>query len=335
MHRNDITEEEAKQILELYQYNNYQKVAHIIHRGKNVIKRFLIENKVFRTFEEEQARASAARKQTCIQKYGCENPAQSKIVQEKRKQTCLEKYGVEYGFQYEEIKEKIKYSTLEHYGVKNISQSKEIKQKKENTRLSNLSEEAIARIKFNKLTIYEKYGVDSGMDKDEFYKWRRKQTIKQKYGVDYNWQIPAVKEKIRTTCLQKYGKLNFGHKRLYKFNNEHFDSFPELCFYMYYIQNNIEIKHEPVSLRYIFEDKAHFYTPDFMINEILYELKGNHLVDDSGNWVCPFDRSLDKLVQAKQQCAIKNKVKILYTEDYQKYIDWFYKNGYKREDFIV
>ena len=36
------------------------------------------------------------RKETCIKKYGVENPMQLDIVKEKSKQTCLKNYGCEY-----------------------------------------------------------------------------------------------------------------------------------------------------------------------------------------------------------------------------------------------
>ena len=39
--------------------------------------------------------------------------------------------------------------------------------------------------------------------------------------------------------------------------------------------------------------------------------------------------------KAKYNCAIENNVRILYTNDYLKYINWFYKNGYVKDDYIV
>lgn len=45
--------------------------------------------------------------------------------------------------------------------------------------------------------------------------------------------------------------------------------------------------------------------------------------------------NVDKIMLLKYQCALDNEIIILYSKDYQKYIDWFYKNGYKKEDFIV
>ena len=82
------------------------------------------------------------RKQTCLEKYGVENPNQCKEIKEKSKQTCLEKYGVENPFASEKIKKQIKQTCLEKYGVEYSGQNEEVKSKAKNT------------LKF-------KYGVDS------------------------------------------------------------------------------------------------------------------------------------------------------------------------------
>ncbi len=37
---------------------------------------------------------------------------------------------------------------------------------------------------------------------------------------------------------------------------------------------------------------------------------------------------------AKYKCMRSNNVTILTQKDYKKYVDWFYKNGYKLEDFM-
>lgn len=41
----------------------------------------------------------------------------------------------------------------------------------------------------------------------------------------------------------------------------------------------------------------------------------------------PYDHSQDEEYEAKRQCAIDNGVKILYNDDYEKYVDWFYGSG--------
>ena len=160
-------------------------------------------------------------------------------------------------------------------------------------------------------------------------------------------------EKTEQTNLQKYGaKYYVGSKKYkddifffyctyhapsYKFicNNHYFDSFPELCFYLYHITNNIEIKREPVELKFTLNNKVYSYYPDFQVGDKLYEIKGNQFLTEDGKWQCPFDHTKDALFEAKHQCAIKNNVIILYDKDYQKYLDWFEAHGYQKEDFLV
>ena len=51
-------------------------------------------------------------KQTCLKKYGIDNPAKVNEFKEKSKQTCLERYGTEHTFQSEHFKEKSKETCL-------------------------------------------------------------------------------------------------------------------------------------------------------------------------------------------------------------------------------
>ena len=69
-------------------------------------------------------------KETCKERYGVENPSQSKEIQEKKKDTCLKNHGVDCGLK---LKDKIKETCKERYGVENPSQSKEIQEKKKDT----------------------------------------------------------------------------------------------------------------------------------------------------------------------------------------------------------
>lgn len=61
-------------------------------------------------------------KNTCLEKYGVENPFQSTEIKEKSKRTSLEKYGVEFPSKSELIKQKQKDTCLEKYGVENVFQ---------------------------------------------------------------------------------------------------------------------------------------------------------------------------------------------------------------------
>ena len=72
-------------------------------------------------------------KQTCLEKFGVENPFQSEEVKEKSKQTMLERHGFEYPMQSEDVKNKSKQTCLEKFGCEIPMQSEEVKKKSKQT----------------------------------------------------------------------------------------------------------------------------------------------------------------------------------------------------------
>ena len=72
-------------------------------------------------------------KETNITKYGVENVAQNKDVRAKIKNTTIKRYGYEYAITSDEIKDKQKATNLKKYGVENVSQNKEISNRIKNT----------------------------------------------------------------------------------------------------------------------------------------------------------------------------------------------------------
>ena len=75
------------------------------------------------------------RKQTCIERYGGENPFQSKDIQDKAKETIRHRYGVGNISSNEEIKDKKRKTFLEKYGVDNPSKLPEVREKAAETML--------------------------------------------------------------------------------------------------------------------------------------------------------------------------------------------------------
>lgn len=69
------------------------------------------------------------RKETCIVKYGVDNPMKDSKVQEVYKKSLLEKYNVENISKLEETKQKVEKTNLNKFGVKYQSQRKEVKDK--------------------------------------------------------------------------------------------------------------------------------------------------------------------------------------------------------------
>jgi len=74
---------------------------------------------------------------TNLNRYGVESPSKILEIREKVKKTNLERFGVEFCTQSSEIREKVKKTNLERFGVENPAQNPEIKEKSFQTQLAN------------------------------------------------------------------------------------------------------------------------------------------------------------------------------------------------------
>jgi len=148
------------------------------------------------------------KKQTCIDKYGVDNPAKSKEIKEKVKKTNLEKFGTEYPLQSETILEKFKSDFKEKWGVDNPSKVKEIREKANSTNVERFGSEYAMRnpeVKRSLSTYFmEKFGVDNPSKLKEVTD-KRKQTIFSKYGVESALKLKEFQEKSKQTNLERYG----------------------------------------------------------------------------------------------------------------------------------
>lgn len=243
------------------------------------------------------------RKLTCLEKFGVENPFQSEEKKEKIKQTCLERYGYENTAQVPEFIEKQKQTNIERYGVTCTLNTKENIKKKKKTWIKN-------------------YGVDN-LNKSKEIIEKRENTNIEKYGVKYYLQTEESKARSYQTKLEKYGDPFYSGNILYDYDSIFFRSKPELCFYIYHKDNNIPIIYEPMPyFEYECHNEKHFYKPDFLVEDKLYEIKGDKFFDENGILIDPYDRSKDDIAMAKQQCIIKNNVIILKYEQYKFYLDY-------------
>ena len=151
------------------------------------------------------------------------------------------------------------------------------------------------------------------------------------------YKVQDIQEKIKATCLKRYGVENYTqtsdfHTKVithYKFNNETFDSSWELAYWIYAKDHNIQIEHEPVRLSYSVNDKTYYYFPDFRINNQLLEIKGDHMCSNKkikdlwGNLGA-------KKLQAKIKCMQENNIKILNYSDIKFALDYI-KNNYGKK----
>ena len=69
--------------------------------------------------------------QTCLNKYGYENPSQVVVFKDKRKETMLERHGVEYYVLNKDFKDKSEETSMKNYGVPHPQMSKEMKKVRE------------------------------------------------------------------------------------------------------------------------------------------------------------------------------------------------------------
>ena len=240
----------------------------------------------------------------------------------------------------EEVKEQRAQTNLKKYGVRNISQNKDVYAKGLKTKEERYGNPYFSNPEQTKQTKLEKYGDTTYNNKEQ-----AAQTKLERYGDPHFVNV----EKGKLTKLKKYGDPNYNNRQQFKqtcaerfgvprpptfkyeFQNEKFDSSWELAFWIFYKDHGALIEHEPIALEYIYNDEVHHYSPDFRIDNVLYEIKGSQFFDN-GKMVCPFDRSLDDAYDAKYQCMIKNNVVIISNDTIMPYLD--YVNSTYTSDFL-
>lgn len=235
-------------------------------------------------------------------------------------------------------------SNLEKYGVICYSQTEAFKKRHKQTYDNMLEKRKLEIAEKRKLTNLKKFGVENNSQLEKYKTnislknqenakdraLKTKQTNLKKYGVENVSQIEEVKIKKEETNLKHFGQKYFAQtpqfhkikKAQYTYNNQSFDSKSELAFYIYYKDLKKNIKKCAKSFEYIFENKIHYYFPDFEIDGKYYEIKGNQFLKEDGTWQNPFNHDLDTLYEIKHQCALENDVNIIYSKDCESYVNY-------------
>ena len=140
-----------------------------------------------------------------------------------------------------------------------------------------------------------------------------------------NKRSETMKNHIKNLSEEEFTNwINRGFK-LYYADNCYFDSFPELCFYLYHKHANHNIVRSNKQLPYSYNGKVHYYLPDFELDGQLYEIKGDHLFEKM--------QQPNTLDNAKYLCMLQNNVIVLQSNDYAKYEKWFLDIGLDRVAF--
>ena len=209
-----------------------------------------------------------------------------KIMSKKKEETNLERYGVKHNTQRKEIMDQIKETNLKKYGVENVINNPEI---------------------FNKA------------------KKKREETCLKQYGVKNYFQVDRVKEKMKKTCLRKYGVESVSQNKeihdkqqshlywskKYKNTNINYRASYELDFLEKYYNKFADIQRGP-RIKYLFENKEHYYFPDFYISPL------NLIIEIKNSYLAKKDK---EIIEAKEKATIANGFKyiMIINKDYSKF----------------
>ena len=233
-------------------------------------------------------------KQTCMKKYGVDNPAKSEIVKNKTIETYIRKYGVDHPAKTKEFQNKIKDTCKEKYGVDRYQKTEEFKE--------------LLSIK---------------MSSDECLE-KRKQTCRQRYGVDNVMQVNEFKDKMFNSCRKNgsFGPHSKLEDKVFKKLQMKFDSierqykdnerYPFACdFYIPSLDLFIECQFHPTHGDHPFNKNSN------EDNKLFNKIKNNYEIGDPSleTWAVR-----DPL---KRETAKKNKLNYLEFFSMKEFNEWF------------
>jgi len=168
-------------------------------------------------------------KKTNNEKYGVDNPWQSKEIRDKIKQTKLKKYGDENYHNVDKMKKtqinkygklgfntnKQKETIEKKYGSEEIFQTQHFKNKSKNTKFEKYDDKNYRNSQKAKETNLKKYGSEE-IFQTNYFKEKYKKTNLEKYGTEYPVQNEEIQTKIKNTNIEKYGtKYPIQNKEIY------------------------------------------------------------------------------------------------------------------------
>jgi hypothetical protein len=158
--------------------------------------------------EVEKLSMLEKRKQTNLQRFGVENPMHSKEQKAKQIETCLANYGVENPSQSNEIKKRKKETCLIHFGVETPFQSELIKEKAKRTWLQTLGVDNPSKSELVRKKISLSNLIASPKAREKV-----KATCLERYGVRNAFLLPQVAKNRQLVCMQRYGAPCFAQSK--------------------------------------------------------------------------------------------------------------------------
>lgn len=230
---------------------------------------------------------------------------QSEDQSNKRKQTWLKNYGADHPFKNKNVIKSMEDRIESKYGkgIRNVYQVESVKNKIKKTNLNN-------------------YGFEySGQFPHKIQK--TKETNLRKTGYVTNLITPEQRERTAQNNLKKYGTRR-PPTWFYLYDSKSFDSAPELAYYIWLKDHNIQFEYQPDVDIQLYDNNGNSvgrYYPDFLLKESnqYVEIKGNQFFDKNGKPINPYNH---KSWQEKYDWILTHNVLLLKTVDYQKYLDY-------------
>lgn len=269
-----------------------------------------------------------AKRVKSYKKSGCGN--------EKRRKTWANKSKKEIN----EIQTKIRATCKEKYNTEFYSQSKEWKENVPK-KISEAQKELIK----NNLHHTQKNGYINPFSLVSVITKIKETKLKNHNNANY-----VNTKKFKQTCLKKYNCENpmQNHdifkksRKKYTYDNQNFDSKPELCYYIWLKDNNIDFEYQPnYKFTFEYDNETREYWCDFKVGNEYQEIKGLQFFENknpNGKMICPYHKKEDTkeiikwrngLFEAKHQCMLNNNIKIItdYNE-YEKYVNEKYTKDF-------
>lgn len=242
--------------------------------------------------------------------------------EERRIATCIKKYGVKHPMHDKTISDKITTAAK-----KRTPEQQQLVHEHHLAARAKLDVAQMnSRIKETKLN---RYG-DANYNNAE----KKKQTCLEKYGVDNVSKVPEIRDNIFKSYYERTGYTNPDYnpevinkmRRKYTYKGQNFDSSWELAYYIYLIDHNIKFSyHNHYSIKYLFNETEHRYYPDFIVNDVITEIKNPLLYKR-------MSENVGSLEHAKYECMLKHNVKIITDcTEYLNYVNATYGANYLQQ----
>ena len=182
-------------------------------------------------------------------------------------------------------------------------------------------------------TKFERYGDPNYNNRNQ-----ARETCFKRYGGPTGNHDPAIKAKIRETN-NKLHNGQYSQNELFYYYGQSFHSSWELAVWIYCIDNNVPIIRDPCMFEYNDSNgETHSYTPDFMIDGKLVEIKGDQYFKEDGIMRFPYNKKkinnkwidmtyeeklyYNDLYERKHQCGLEHGVEFWRKKDIKPYIDY-------------